>query len=1171
MEVNQAQTKIMQVNLGRGAAATTVAQVVGSDYDFICIQEPCGTTILNSWKGKCIPNSNIAKVRTIVHKKIDILELQEFTSLNIVAISIGNHPSSWILVNVYAEKTGSMTEILRVLSNLIHSYPIPLILVGDFNAHHPLWGSPDMDNRGEQLLAFMVANRLDLLNKPELGPTFQTIRAEGYIDLSMARDIGTTAWTILEDDSLSDHKIISISIKLEEEPNSIATRFNWKRANWHKFKESILSSISQIDKNSNAEIMADKFQALCLSACKLSMKQVGQGTRPSSKVPSWWTRSLSDLRRKTAKARKKFQRRTTQNREVLKQSYRLVRQQYKSAIKLRKAESWREYCDVSSRRDPFSMPYKILAGKNKPKSSIKSIKRADGSWTESVDQTMKELLTKYFPQDSTCDDSPEHTEMRQRAKELYFSFNDKNFTEPELKKVVLTMDVNRSPGLDGFPVAALRELLDVCIEDWLFILNKCLKEGVFPKIWKKSLVVWIPKGDGNSFRPICLLPVIGKVLDKLCAGRLSHFLEVNNCLSTNQFGFRKQKNTSGAISGYISHVNRVKQDKLHSLAIMLDISNAFNSAWYPIIANQLREVKCPKNIRNLIVDFLSDRTAKSGNIEISTNRGCPQGSCLGPILWILLMETWFTALNPILGNRDLIQAFADDSLGILVGSSMRIIERKWITFWDKCCIWAFLVKLSYNKEKTKMIFHSAKNVGRDPRVRIDNQIIVAADSVLYLGVMVDPKFYWLHHVKYIQGKVMAIALKLIAITGKKWGVKPDMLKAIYERAIIPMMLYGAEIWGSRAHDTRIQRKLNAMQRPFLLAICRAYRTTPNSAIQVLSGCPPLYLLAKKKYEIYLRRSTSDNLDSPIEVTSFPHPSEVETLDIQNFSTEIEEENDYLCYTDGSKLDGKVGLAIVLIRDNITFNTQEARLPDECSVFQAELQAIKQAVDWQSELMKAGESIAICSDAKSALDVVASGSTDFYNAFLAWTQIKKLRSERKHISLCWIKAHVGHRGNEQADENAKLATVKADITPHRIPRSYISKMCTIELYRDWQNQWDIALTGRTVYRSLSNVKDSSTPINGKLVHLLTGHGPFNQYLNRFNLGINDPSCECGDGIDDFEHILNLCSLPSRNQARNRLADSCVIERLVWNGSFKELFSQGKIKLLYAFANMAVLDY
>ena len=148
---------------------------------------------------------------------------------------------------------------------------------------------------------------------------------------------------------------------------------------------------------------------------------------------------------------------------------------------------------------------------------------------------------------------------------------------------------------------------------------------------------------------------------------------------------------------------------------------------------------------------------------------------------------------------------------------------------------------------------------------------------------------------------MRMTGRLYAVAGRTWGMDPAILKMIMDRAVRPMVLYGAEIWGARHSDQRINKALDTAQRPYLKHITRAYNTAPTAALQVLAGAPPWNLEAAKIARI--RRARNRAL------------IEVQTSRISEIKIEpnVQEET-YVSrqiYTEGTKSDTKVAAAMVV--------------------------------------------------------------------------------------------------------------------------------------------------------------------------------------------------------------------------------------------------------------------
>ncbi|XP_057665654.1 uncharacterized protein LOC130899609 [Diorhabda carinulata] len=332
------------------------------------------------------------------------------------------------------------------------------------------------------------------------------------------------------------------------------------------------------------------------------------------------------------------------------------------------------------------------------------------------------------------------------------------------------------------------------------------------------------------------------------------------------------------------------------------MSNAFNTAWTPQIVDLLRQKNIPRNIAKLCTDFLGHRHIRTENIETDTQRGCPQGSSLGPALWNLIMEDWFRHLDETggLDVEDMIQAFADDQIILLTGTSLNVLEQKWNNIWASCAKWAENQKLTYNKDKTETMFIPYKKT-RQPRLKIDGHTVQIKDNIEYLGVTIDTGLLFLDHIKKIRQKTSEIASKLIAVTGRKWGRKPIILRYIYEHAIKPMVLYASEIWGHRYKDSRIIKQLRATERPHILAITKAYRTTPTSALHVLAGVTPLQADAGARWETYTRRKPLLNTLHTYTIDK-PHPTRRPLHLRLTDETQEEKTTQLHIYTDASKND-----------------------------------------------------------------------------------------------------------------------------------------------------------------------------------------------------------------------------------------------------------------------------
>jgi hypothetical protein len=175
---------------------------------------------------------------------------------------------------------------------------------------------------------------------------------------------------------------------------------------------------------------------------------------------------------------------------------------------------------------------------------------------------------------------------------------------------------------------------------FLEIYNECLRRGHFPKQWKLSVIIPIIKpgkeeiNEAQKYRPISLLNIAGKILEKLLIDRINHHLFSNSLISNKQYGFRPQKSTVDAAMAAKEFAKYHLQQKNCVVMTSLDVMGAFDAAWWPSILNNLRKLRCPSNLYNLSRNYFSDRVAtwnaNTYRIERKISRRCAQESCSSP-------------------------------------------------------------------------------------------------------------------------------------------------------------------------------------------------------------------------------------------------------------------------------------------------------------------------------------------------------------------------------------------------------------------------------------------------------------------------------------------------------------------------------------------------------------
>ena len=336
-----------------------------------------------------------------------------------------------------------------------------------------------------------------------------------------------------------------------------------------------------------------------------------------------------------------------------------------------------------------------------------TLRNPDGSETSSIQETTKVVLDHIFTEDRE-EETLHHKNIRKTIEEPVCTNDDLEFSREEIKHTIESFNDKKAPGIDGITGGIYLRTFNTFSRLVTAIYNQCLKRGCFPKRWKIAKIIPIIKPgkeksmDPSKYRPISLLNMGGKVLEKLLINRINHHMYKHDLLTDRQFGFTPPKSTTDGAMEAKKFIQPVLEKRGLVIITSLDVKGAFDAAWWPSILQTLKDLGCPRNLHNLSKGYFSHRTAVMSTNSVSIKRrvtkDCPQGSCCGPGFWNLLYNS---LLKLELTSNSKIIAFADDLIILTRGES--VVEAKnYMNFETRKILeWAQNNKLKFNETQIK--------------------------------------------------------------------------------------------------------------------------------------------------------------------------------------------------------------------------------------------------------------------------------------------------------------------------------------------------------------------------------------------------------------------------------------------------------------------------------------
>ena len=402
------------------------------------------------------------------------------------------------------------------------------------------------------------------------------------------------------------------------------------------------------------------------------------------------------------------------------------------------------------------------------------------------------LLNQYFASVCVDDDGKQPKFERQVPKDI--NIDTVEFNKHNVYNVLKRLKPKMSTGPDGIPSVALKKLSSSLASPLATMFESFMSVGQIPDEWRSAVVTPLfKKGlptQCSNYRPVSLTSVVSKVMERIIVAQLTEYLRQHNIISKQQHGFFSRRSTVTNLLETLNDWSVALRDNRKISTVYIDYSKAFDTVSHTKLFQKLEAYGVTGNLFSWISQFLAcrrqvTRVGESLSDAVYLKSGVVQGSCLGPLLFLLYVNDVTTTVN----DNVTCKLYADDIKLYSVVNTSR----------DRSALQHCLDRLKEWSDNWQLQISTSKctnrNLGRSrPDVctfTLGDDTLSAETSVKDLGVTIDCNLKYTEHIN----NIVAQARRRSALVFKCFQTRDvSVLSRAFQVYIRPLLEYASNVW-----------------------------------------------------------------------------------------------------------------------------------------------------------------------------------------------------------------------------------------------------------------------------------------------------------------------------------------------------------------------------------------